>query len=118
MAKNEMTSTKSTANKTTYLHLSYLQQVSDLLENEHKPLAARLSFIAKKISSKHQIHINGADVPKLRHCKACQAPITCDNIRSKSKSLVVKCSLCGFTKSYSHKSKEVKKEIANTPPVE
>lgn len=87
---------------TTLAHLAYLQQASDLLEDKHKPLAARLGFIAKKISTKHLVHSNGADPPKLRHCKACQAPITCEDVKSKRKSLNIKCSLCGLTRKYSN----------------
>lgn len=82
-------------------HLAYLQQVSELIEDKHKPLAARFGFIAKKISSKHMIHIRGFDPPKLRRCKACQAPITCDNIKSKDHSLRVGCSLCGYKRKLS-----------------
>lgn len=85
----------------TFLHLAYLQQVSDLLEDKHKPLAARLGYIAKKISTKHLIHTNGADQPKLRRCKACYAPITTDNIKSRRRKLLIHCSLCGFKRKYS-----------------
>lgn len=93
----------------TFLHLAYLQQVSDLLEERHQPLAARLGFIASKISAKHLVHVNGADTPKLRRCKACQAPITCDDIRSAKKKIFVKCSLCGLERHYSVSKEQLKR---------
>lgn len=85
----------------TFVHLAYLQQVSELLEDKHKPIAARLGFIAKKIASKHLVHIKGTDSPKLRRCKACQAPITCADVKSKNGSLHVRCPLCGVERKYS-----------------
>lgn len=99
----------------TFLHLAYLQQVSDLLEDQHKPLAARLGFIASKISSKHLVHVNGADPPKLRRCKACQAPITCDNVRPEARKILVKCSLCGFQRRYSIASDHPKQQQKRQP---
>lgn len=83
-----------------FIHLSYLQQLSELLEDKTKSQAARLGFIAKQIQEKHVIHINGADTPKLRRCKACHGPITCDDVINKKKNLTIKCSLCGNTKRY------------------
>lgn len=84
----------------TYLHLSYLQQLSDLLEDKHKTQAARLNYIAKQICEKHVVHISGYDPPKLKRCKACQAPILSDDLLIENKMLVKKCSLCGFKRRY------------------
>lgn len=84
----------------THLHLSYLQQVSDLLEDQHKPLAAKLGYIAKKIASKHVVHTSGTDSLKLRHCQSCQAPITCTDTKCDKGKLILKCSLCGNTRRY------------------
>lgn len=88
-----------------HLHLAYLQQVSQLINDKHKPLAAYYAYISKKIELKHLVHIRGADPPKTSRCKACQAPITCDNIQSRAKKLVVKCSLCGFIRMFSNSRK-------------
>lgn len=85
---------------TTNHHLSYLQQLSDLLEDKHKPLAARFGYIAKKIASKHVVHINGADPPKLRHCFCCHAPITSSDVRCNGAKLFIECSLCGQRRRY------------------
>ena len=79
-----------------------------MLEDKHKPLAARLGFIAKKIASKHLVHIKGLDPPKLRRCKACQAPITCEDVKSKRKLLVITCSLCGIKRHYSNSLNDTK----------
>lgn len=82
------------------LHLSYLQQVSDLLQDKHKRLAARLGYIAKKIQQKHVVHIKGIDAPRLRKCKACQGPLNVEDIRHEVQWIVVKCPLCSLTKRY------------------
>lgn len=84
----------------THCHLAYLQQVSEILEDEHKRLAARLGYIAKKISAKYVIHVNGVDTPKLRRCKVCQSQITLGEIHYKSKTIHIKCSLCGTQRRY------------------
>lgn len=83
-----------------YLHLSYLQQVSDLLRSEHLGLAARLGYIAKKIQQKHLVHIKGIDAPRLRKCKTCQAPLNVEDIRHEQQWILVKCPLCGLIKRY------------------
>lgn len=88
-------------------HLSYLQQASELLEDEHKPVAAKLGYIAKKVAARFTIHTQGADPPKLRRCKACQAPITSGDLRVADKRLVARCSLCGFKRHFSLGSKQV-----------
>lgn len=80
-----------------FVHLSYLQQLSDLLEDKHKSQAARLGYIAKQIREKYVVHINGADTPKLTRCKVCHGPITCDNVYMRKKKQFVKCSLCDTT---------------------
>lgn len=92
-------------------HLAYLQQVSDILESSCKPLAARLGFIAKKIASKHVIHIKGIDAPKLRRCKACQAPITVSDVKFNRKQIVASCSLCKFQKRYGQQARKRKNTI-------
>lgn len=97
----------------TLLHLAYLQDISDILEANHKPLAARLGFIAKKISCKHLVHIKGSEPSKLRRCKSCQAPITSDNVKSKDKALKVTCSLCGFSRHFSVNQSDKAKKTKN-----
>lgn len=86
----------------TYLHLAYLQQLSQLLGHQHKNLAGRLGYIAKKISQKHVVHTNGADLPKLFLCKACQTPVDVRDVQSKGKKTILKCPSCGFKRSYSN----------------
>lgn len=84
-----------------HLHISYLQQASEILQEDYKPLAARLNNIAKRIAAKHVIKIKSVDSPKLMFCKTCQAPFTCDNFRvGKKESIIVKCSLCELTRRY------------------
>lgn len=80
------------------LNLAYLQQISDLIEDKHKPLAAQYGYIAKKIALKSVVSIKGSDPPKSRRCKACQAPITCDNVKIKKKKIFASCSLCGYSR--------------------
>lgn len=80
------------------LNLAYLQQISEIIEDKHKPLAAQYGYIAKKIALKNLVSITGSDPPKLKRCKACQAPINCDNVRTKKKKIVVTCSLCKYSR--------------------
>lgn len=81
-------------------HLTYLQQISDIIEDKHKPLAAYYGHIAQKIAKNHVVHLNGADPNRLRHCSACQAPITCDNLKSRKGKIKVRCSICGWQCNY------------------
>lgn len=81
--------------------LSYLQQVSDLLQDKYKRLAARLGYIAKLIQLGQQVHTRGTDAPRLMRCKACHAPINFDNIRHEERWIHIKCSLCGLRRKYS-----------------
>lgn len=91
-------------------HLSYLQQVSDLIEDDHKSLAAHYGYIAKKIASKNVIHLSGIDPSRLRHCAACQAPITSRDLKNDKGKLNVKCTLCGLKRSYPIAKKQERKQ--------
>lgn len=87
--------------KIVFEHLSYLHQVSDLLQDKLKSQAARLGHIAKEVQLKYVVHIRGSDPPKLRRCKACQSPLGCDNIGVKGSFIEAKCPLCGLRKKFS-----------------
>lgn len=98
----------------TLLHLAYLQQLSELLDN-HKPLAARYGYIANEIAQKFTVHTKGVDAPKLLHCFACQAPITCSNIKPKGGKIIVHCDLCDLRRHYSisRRKKDRKKNVGD-----
>ena len=81
-------------------HLAYLQQLSDLLEDKHKPLAAHYGYIAREIAYKHVVHSSGLDSPKLRHCRACQTPITSSDVKCDDGKLHIRCPLCGLSRNY------------------
>lgn len=81
--------------------LAYLQQVCEILADDHKQLAARLGYIEKKIVNKHNIHIRGFDPPKLRRCKRCLAAITPPDVAARRGTIVVRCPLCDLVRKFS-----------------
>lgn len=79
--------------------LSYLEQLSELLEDKYKSQCARLGYISKQIREKHVVHVKGADPPKIKHCKSCQAMITCNDVISRRRhKILIKCPLCNYSK--------------------
>lgn len=84
----------------TYRHLQYLQQLSDMIEDDHKNLAANYGHIMKSIMEKNLVHVNGKDSPKLRRCKACHGPINAENLGFKNKKVQLTCPLCATTRTY------------------
>lgn len=89
-----------------HLHLSYLEQVIEFIEDDHKPLAARYGYIAREIAFKHVFHLKGTDPTRLRRCKSCQAPITSSNIKSLKGHIHIKCEICGSRRNYKFGSKD------------